>query len=201
MILRCRLPLAFPVGQPVVSEPHLAQGRAGEQTPAAKRPRHPSQFGSAITYLFELAPPHRKGVVASLGQAAIAPGIGLGILVVQILYYTCPEGPHARAGVRAGRVDAVRCGFSLGAGCCAAIAQGLGILVVQILYYTCPEGALSRARVQMVTACCIESRAQGVLPRCRHDRAYVEEASRARAPGDAAAITTSDPPPKRPQTI
>ncbi|KAI8467534.1 MAG: major facilitator superfamily domain-containing protein [Monoraphidium minutum] len=47
------------------------------------------EFGSAITYLFELAPHHRKGVTASLGQASIAPGIGLGILVVQVILYAC----------------------------------------------------------------------------------------------------------------
>ncbi|KAF8067131.1 proP [Scenedesmus sp. PABB004] len=38
------------------------------------------EFGSAIAYLFELAPPRRKGLYAALGQAAIAPGIVLGLL-------------------------------------------------------------------------------------------------------------------------
>lgn len=33
------------------------------------------EFGSAIVYLYEMAPKHRKGTIASLGQAAIAPGV------------------------------------------------------------------------------------------------------------------------------
>jgi hypothetical protein len=50
------------------------------------------QFGSAITYLFELAPPEHKGVIASLGQLSIAPGIALGILMVQVVVYACTPG-------------------------------------------------------------------------------------------------------------
>ncbi len=50
------------------------------------------QFGSAIVYLFETAPKHRKGTVASLGQAAIAPGIMLGLISVLVVLYACTEG-------------------------------------------------------------------------------------------------------------
>jgi len=50
------------------------------------------QFGSAITYLYEMAPRHRRGMIASLGQQAIAPGIMLGIIACQIVLYTCSPG-------------------------------------------------------------------------------------------------------------
>jgi hypothetical protein len=38
------------------------------------------------------APRKRKGTMASLGQAAIAPGISLGLLVVMAVTYTCSPG-------------------------------------------------------------------------------------------------------------
>jgi len=50
------------------------------------------QFGSAITYLYEMAAPGHKGFTASLGQVAVSPGIILGILVCQAVLYGCTPG-------------------------------------------------------------------------------------------------------------
>jgi hypothetical protein len=47
------------------------------------------QFGSAITYLFEMGAPGYKGLTASWGQVAVAPGMMAGIIVVQIMLYSC----------------------------------------------------------------------------------------------------------------
>ncbi|WIA36065.1 hypothetical protein OEZ86_007421 [Tetradesmus obliquus] len=47
------------------------------------------EFGSAIVYLFETAPAHRKGAIASLGQAAIAPGIAFGLIACLVVMYAC----------------------------------------------------------------------------------------------------------------
>jgi hypothetical protein len=50
------------------------------------------QFGSAITYLFEMGAPGYKGLTASWGQVAVAPGMMMGIIAVQIMLYSCtPE--------------------------------------------------------------------------------------------------------------
>eukprot|EP00775_Hariotina_reticulata_P009250 gene9250-9416_t len=58
------------------------------------------EFGSAITYLYEMAPRHRRGLIASLGQQAIAPGIILGIIACQIVLYTCSPAQLALYGWR-----------------------------------------------------------------------------------------------------
>jgi hypothetical protein len=50
------------------------------------------QFGSAITYLYEMAPTGRKGLTASLGQVAVSPGMILGILMCQAVLYGCTPG-------------------------------------------------------------------------------------------------------------
>ncbi|WIA30903.1 hypothetical protein OEZ86_000955 [Tetradesmus obliquus] len=49
------------------------------------------EFGGCIVYLFEIAPKHRKALFSSFGQAAIAPGIILGILVCLAVIYPCSK--------------------------------------------------------------------------------------------------------------
>lgn len=50
------------------------------------------QFGSAITYLYEMAPAGRKGFIASFGQVAVSPGMILGILMCQVVFNACTKG-------------------------------------------------------------------------------------------------------------
>lgn len=50
------------------------------------------EFGSAIVYLYEMAPSHRRGLLASLGQLAISPGIILGIAACLAVLYGCKPG-------------------------------------------------------------------------------------------------------------
>jgi hypothetical protein len=58
------------------------------------------QFGSAITYLYEMAPTGRKGLTASLGQVAVSPGMILGILMCQAVLYGCTPGKGVRVGAK-----------------------------------------------------------------------------------------------------
>ena len=58
------------------------------------------QFGSAITYLYEMAPTGRKGLTASLGQVAVSPGMILGILMCQVVLYGCTPGKGVRVGAK-----------------------------------------------------------------------------------------------------
>lgn len=58
------------------------------------------QFGSAITYLYEVAPAGRKGLTASWGQVAVSPGMILGILMCQAVLYGCTHGEHRPIGLR-----------------------------------------------------------------------------------------------------
>lgn len=50
------------------------------------------EFGSAIVYLYEMAPRHRRGLLASLGQVAVSPGIILGIGACLAVLYGCSPG-------------------------------------------------------------------------------------------------------------
>lgn len=63
------------------------------------------EFGSAIVYLYEMAPRHRKGLVASLGQLAISPGIMLGIGACLAVLYGCSPGKQAWSGVVQSKVS------------------------------------------------------------------------------------------------
>jgi hypothetical protein len=56
--------------------------------------RQQFRLSDATTFagLPSCAPRKRKGTMASLGQAAIAPGISLGLLVVMAVTYTCSPG-------------------------------------------------------------------------------------------------------------
>lgn len=49
------------------------------------------EFGSAVVYLYEMAPRNRKSLIASLGAMAIAPGIILGTLAVLAVDYACTQ--------------------------------------------------------------------------------------------------------------
>lgn len=74
------------------TSPHLPHFLTTTNNKHHKTPHLETQFGSAITYLYEVAPVGRKGLIASLGQLAVSPGMALGILLCQAVLYGCTQG-------------------------------------------------------------------------------------------------------------